>query len=122
MIYQYDENGSLIYEAYEDRNGDRTTLEKDGYAAIAKEYNENRKVIKQTYLDESDNPVNCSKGFAIQEYEYDEKNRQTLLVYYDKDGDETQLKKGYSRIVTEYDESGEAVKHYYNRNGNEITP
>ena len=61
---------------------------KNGYAGIAKTYDENRKVLTQTYLDSDDHPViTKNTGYATVAYEYDAQGRKIRENYYNEAGE-----------------------------------
>jgi YD repeat-containing protein len=69
----------------------KPAYEKDVYVAVRDEYDDNKRVIKETYYDEKDKMTACSKGFAMITKEYDEAGNVSMMLHGDTPVNEIKL-------------------------------
>ena len=87
------------------------------YVEIRKAYNEQNKLIEQSYFDRA----KCAQQYSIQRYEYDNLGRQTLTSWFTVNEEPYVNKDGYASMATAYAPDGSKTDTYYNANGDEVT-
>lgn len=101
----------LYYKGLENELIVRSDL---GYAHLHQEYDEQGKVVKESYFGVNEEPVNCKEsGYASSQDSY-ENGRWVEGRYYDEDGNLVLRKdRGYAVIKLEYDADGNVTAEYY---------
>ncbi len=113
--WKYDSKGNKTEERYY-LNTEPFKLS-HGYCSILREYDDNRRVIDEVYLDEQDIKACREFGYAEIKREYIN-NRLVKEEYYDKNGKLVNNIWGYSYVTWKYDnESNKIEESYWDKNG-----
>ena len=112
-----DDKGNITSVSFYDENGD-LAVQKKGYAVVLREYDDESRKIKESYLGGDGNPVRLpGSGYAGIGYEYDDDGNITAETYYGENGEIIQVG-GYATVRREYDDERRIVKEsYFNQNG-----
>ena len=130
VINEYDANGNMIRESYEDEEGNQHAIQSENnkdpqkyysYVEIRKTYDEQNKLIEEAYFDADGDPAKCASQFSIKRNEYDELGRQTLTAWFTTNDEPYVNDKGYASMATTYAADGSKTDTYYDANGNEVT-
>lgn len=117
FIRTYTETGKEYIELYID------TFEKEtpcgaGYSQVLQEYNENNRLIRESYYLYGE-PYVVRTGYATLLREYNENNKLTSESYLDPQGLPVKCSKGYASLHRDYDAFGRIIcESYYDENGN----
>ena len=109
---EYEENGLAITERYYDLNGN-LVINGSGYAEYYREYNNEKKLIRGTYLGVDEKPITIPDGYCGYLRTYDENGRVAMITYLDANGHEVSTTAGYSHLSRQYDESGQITQERY---------
>ena len=122
--YDYDLSDSSSAEKYfyyyEDQNGEPVSARNGAYGMTIIYY-PIAKTHVVTYLDQDDNPVITSDGYAILEYEEDEFGNRTYEAYYDEIHAQTNCVDGYANVERRYDSEGRLIYERYQDRYNKLT-
>lgn len=115
----YDNRSNCTSSAYYDPN-EKPILCKDGYHKVVKTYNNDDKVMTETYFGKDGKPM-LVNGVHKTKYDYNSSGNQTLIAFYGVDGRAKDCDGGFHKVVTSYDNSGQpALRKYYVANGSQI--
>ena len=96
------DSGEVLEERYEDILGNPTSRRNGSFGCI-KDYNQERKLIRETYLGADGKPAPLSDCQAVYvEYGYDDEGRQVEEFYYNIDGKRTLDEDGVYGYLTEH--------------------
>ena len=87
IIRTLDDDGRAADDYYYDL--DMQPIQYAGYYGMHRDYDNNGWNNRVTYLDENDQPVLCSSGYAIKEYKRDADGTITGEFYFDEQGNPT---------------------------------
>ena len=118
---RYNAQGYLIKESYYGTEGKPFIIKKDGYSAIAYEYNiENGECIKKSYLDEKGKLVVCrSMGWAYDNTKFSTKNGLPVVTRtrFGMNKKATSNADGYHKSIEYYDSNGRIIEsRWYDEN------
>ena len=117
----------MIRETYEDEEGNQHAIESTNskkyfcYVEIRKSYNEQNKLIEESYFDADGDPAKCSKQYSILRNEYDDLGRKILTSWFTTNDEPYVNDKGYASMATTYEADGSKTDTYYDAYGNEVT-
>lgn len=108
----YDFDGNVTDQRFYGANGENVLF--DGkYWRVIREFNDDRKCIREEYRDTQDRPVNIPDGYAVSETEYDADGHITAKRYYNMAYDLTVVKPGYASYKRQYDGLGRVIREEY---------
>lgn len=104
---EYDEAGNVIVEKYYDAEFNPT--KRNGYEMIRKEYNGDKRVIKEAYFTNTGEPMVNNKGVYETTFEYNESGKVLQEAYFDAEGKPMANNSGYIKIERAYNEEGKKI-------------
>ncbi|MBR0092085.1 MAG: hypothetical protein IJP92_10335 [Lachnospiraceae bacterium] len=117
---EYDAAGNAAVHRYYDAD-DRPVMIDKGYAERHRRYQDKR-VIREAYLDTEGNPVAIAAGYAAYEAEYDAAGNATVHRYYDTDGRPVMISTGYAERRRVYDQDKHVIREaYLDTEGNPVS-
>lgn len=99
LIRVFDTDGNPIVALPED-----TSRYTSGFSIMRNSYNNENMLIRQSYYNEKDEPMNSSEGFAALEVTYDAMDRVHEVSYFDINGEPTKCNSGFEKFIKEYNE------------------
>ena len=113
-ISEFDEAGNTIFEKWYDTEGNQINRKDKSYAAVVREYNDQKKPVRSTYVDLNDQRVDNEDGYAIVVNQYDERGNKIYEAYFTKEGFQVMpVGKWYHVVKREYDEKNNLVLERY---------
>jgi predicted Ser/Thr protein kinase len=106
------EQNNEVAKFYYDVDGELTN-HVEGNAGLLAEYDSRGNVIKATYVDENQQPINTSLGFAIEEIDYNENGAQTRRTLFDAAGKPTLHQEGWHRVESELNDRNQETRRRY---------
>lgn len=125
IVRSFDDNGNIVREKYYGLDGAPVCTALYGYGKL-NEYNNEGKISRITHVDENDNPMMVSAGYAIVTRNYyttDDQNNGKVEseFYFYADNKPIALSFGQYGVHKEYDENGqEAALTYLDAEGNPL--
>lgn len=133
---EFNEQGRLVWMAYY-LGGEPFTMA-GGYAAVERECDDARNVIREKYYDADDNPVTDKNGYEEIRREYNEKKQVALYFEVGKEYDDnglaisenffdcfgypTTCREGYKKVQWEFNEKKKVSREsYYRIDGTLVT-
>ncbi len=104
VVFDYDESGNMIREAYLDGEGEPTYLE--GYASFIAEHDELGRRIATRMFDRHGQPTTIEAGYAARRVELDKDGNLIKEWYYDIEGQPTYHADGYAERRRAHDGDG----------------
>ena len=86
---------------------------KNGYTGRLDLLNAAGNVLEQRFLDEKDQPVRSTDGYAIIRLNYDPKGRRLSMLFLDADESPARSPDGMQKVVSTYDLPGDTSRHVY---------
>ena len=126
---EYDKNGFVTSETYEDKEGNRVSMvddEGNAYGRIDIEVNEKGSVLSMSYFDVKGNAIEDAFGIHRAAYEYDSLGNRTRESFMDKELQPTTFSGFNSSLRITYNDRGlrQSMSYYdkdgkltYNQNG-----
>jgi len=122
--YDYDLSNSntveRYYQVYLDAEGNPVEAKNGAWGQTMLYYPATR-VHKATFIDQNEEPVVTSEGYAVLEYEEDENGNRVWEGYYDEVGAQINCNAGYSSVEREYDGEGRLISERYLDRYNKLT-
>lgn len=116
FTYEYDEHGFRVKQCYIDAKGE-LTLNKQGFAQIHSEYNDNGYLTAIEFLDTEGNRTNSTNEegdiFSVVKFSVDERGLDLSTAYYDAMEQPIENSMGVHKIVCDYDSVGNLQKINY---------
>ena len=109
----YDSEGRVRQVELYDQEGRKTCDTDTGAYAVSYCYDDEDRLIKETYLDEQGNPEVTKAVLASREWEYDAYGRVTRETYLDTQDQPVRIWTNYASITTSYDRNGNPVEICY---------
>ena len=112
----FDENGNAVQETYCDASGS-VGPNKSGIITVRKEYNEAKKVVKQSFFDENGAPMLVSGRYQVVQ-DYDENGNINLEILLDGEGARMLNADGWCEHRTVFNDKKQKVsERYFGVNG-----
>ena len=111
-------DGSVTSTSYVNLAGLITDAIDMGYATVCRMRDDNGRVVEESYLDSSGNPVARYGNYYGLSYEYDETS--TVITYLDAKGNPITRSDGYSIIVRTQVDGRAYDDFYYDLNGQQV--
>ena len=111
-------DGSVTSTSYVDPAGRITDAIDMGYATVCRIRDDNGRVVEESYLDASGNPVARYGDYYGLSYEYDETS--TVITYLDAEDNPVKRSDGYSAIVRTQAGGRASDDFYYDLNGQQV--
>ena len=105
---EYDENGLANVLKFLDAEGQPMSC-KAGYEMVWRRFNEEKKVVYESYMENDGTPMTNTKGVYQTTYDYDENGKVIREQYFDENGQPMACKDGYLVIEREYGSDGKTV-------------
>lgn len=114
--YDYDLSNSTTeqryYQYYLDENGEPVAANNNAWGVYTLYYPVT-KVHRITYIDQNEEPITITDGYAILEYEDDENGNRVWEGYFDEIHAQINCAEGYSSVERGYDNEGRLISERY---------
>ncbi|MDO4563817.1 MAG: TIR domain-containing protein [Clostridia bacterium] len=100
---------NAMRESFINENGE-SILCGDGYAEIAREYDNRGNVTREIFFGTDGQPILTAYGYATANFEYDELGNAVYMAFFGTDGQPVLSSYGYASAAFEYDELGNVTR------------